>query len=203
MCRICTALLLSLAASASAQNLSVEEINKLIDEQVSNLNPYQAILNGPDPERALAGMQIMLQQGDETLRRMALEYGLLSPNPTVQRIALEGFLGSNPVLSIRFDGSQLDDEAGFRRWIPDVWNGTVDNDMIGYWRIRVNGFNKEEGCYLDRNNSCFITVNSDGVFFTPARMNGRAETTDEGTLAGSAGLYGVAEPVPFSVQLLD
>lgn len=190
------------AVSVSAQNLTADEINNLIDDRVNNLNPYQAILNDPDPERALAGMQIMLDQGDETLRRMALEYGLLSPNPTVQRIALEGFLNSNPVLSIRIDGTQVDDEAAFRKWIPDVWNGTVDGVMIGYWRINVDGFNDDAKCYV-AGRDCFITVNSDGVFFTPSRMNGRAEISDEGTLAGSATFYGVEQPVPFSVQLLD
>ncbi|HRO15753.1 MAG TPA: hypothetical protein PLL33_12055 [Paracoccus sp. (in: a-proteobacteria)] len=196
------ALVLLLAAPAGAQNLSVEEIGKLIDERVNALNPYQAILNDPDPERALAGMEIMLQQGDATLRRMALEFGLLSPNPTVRRTALEGFLASGPALSIRFDGTGIEDK-GFGTWIPNLWNGTVDSENIGYWRIQVSGQDEETKCYLDQNGKCFITVNSDGVFFTPDRMNGRADITPEGTLAGSANLYGITPPVPFSVQLLD
>lgn len=186
---------------AGAQNLSAGDIEKLIDEQMQNLNPYQAILNDADPDRALAGMQIMLERGDETLQRMALEYGLLSPNPTVRRVALEGFLKRGPILSIRFDGSQIDDN-GFRKWLPDRWNGVVDTDGVGYWRVPIDGYSDEASCFTSER-ACAITVNSDGVFFTPNRMNGRAELSEDGRLIGSAGLYGVGVPVPFTVQLID
>lgn len=44
----------------------------MVDQQMSNLNPYQELLNNPDPARSLAAMKVMLESGDEALVRMAL-----------------------------------------------------------------------------------------------------------------------------------
>lgn len=186
-----------------AQSLSPDEINKMIEERVSNLNPYQALLNHPDPERSRMAMQIMLESKDADLTAMALEFGLLSANPEVKRLAFETWLSSRPILSIRFDGSEVTDRD-FVSMIRGSWSGTAD-EKIGYWRIPVGNYLEESRCYAstDRQNECFITVNADGVFLTPSRLNARATISDDGQLVGSGSLSNVSEAVPFTVQLLD
>ncbi len=176
----------------------------MINERINNLNPYQELLNSPDPARSLAAMQIMMESGDADLVRMATEYGLLSPNPTVKRIALEGFLATKPVLSIRFDGSKTSDKD-FSNVVVRNWTGTVDADMVGYWRISVGEYLADSSCYANTYNTsdCFITVNSDGVFLTPRYMNGRATISPEGSLIGTANLSNVTDTVPFTIQLID
>ena len=194
---------LVLCNTALAQSLSPEDISKLVDKQMSDLNPYQALLNDPDPQRSQAAMKIMLESGDRSLQNMALEFGLLSPNPTVKRAAFEGYLATGPILSLKFDGSAVKD-GDYKNIITGNYNGTLDNG-IGYWRVPVGKYLAEQKCYSSSvdENECFITVNSDGVFVTPQRFNGRAVVSETGTLEGSGSIYAVEEPVPFTVQLID
>lgn len=197
-----TALVLS-TMGAAAQSISAAEIAKMVDQRMNDLNPYQALLNDPDPARAQAAMQIMLESGDADLTRMALEYGLLSPNPTVKRLALESWLSTGPVLSIRFDGTKVQ-AKDFPSRVKNYWNGNV-SDGIGYWRVGVGKYLPDLKCFsnTDRADRCFITVNGDGVFLTPEALNGRAVITDTGQLEGTGALYGIEEPVSFSIRLLD
>ncbi len=197
------ATLIPLATIATAQTLTPEEISALVDKRMKELNPYQNLLNDPDPDRSLAAMQIMMESGDPDLTRMALEFGLLSPNPSVKRIAFEAWLSTGPVMSFRFDGTNVKDST-FTRRVRGSWNGTLD-DRTGYWRIQVGQRIKESGCYANtyHQDRCFITVNSDGVFLTPSDFNARGTLTDDGRLEGAGSMHNVDEPVPFSVQLID
>ncbi|QPM90833.1 hypothetical protein PSAL_020750 [Pseudooceanicola algae] len=188
-----------------SQTLSPEEIAAMVDQKMRDMNPYQELLNNPDPARSLAAMEIMLGTGDESLVRMALEYGILSPNPTVKRVAFETYLQTGPIFSIRFDGSKVED-GDFPRIVRDLWNGTLDADMVGYWRIPVGQYYEVKRCYGvagDSEENCFVTVNSDGIFLTPYYMNGRAIVADDGSLSGTANLQNVHEPLPFTISLID
>ncbi len=201
------AVLLTLGTSVSAQTPSPAEIAAMVDERVSALNPYAELLNDPDPERSLAALQIMLESGDTALTRMALEFGLLSPNPVVRRSAVEAYLKSGPMLSLTFDGGD-DPDANFTSTIRGSYSGSTEPDNTGYWKIKVGEFSAEQGCYMHANarNGCFVTVNSDGVYFTHDQYNllaARTNVTDEGVLKGFAKIYQVAEPVPLTVQLID
>ncbi len=204
MLKVVAILVCVLPKLASAQSLTPEEIEAMVSQRMSDLNPYQELLNHPDPARSLAAMEIMMESGDRSLERMALEYGLLSPNPTVKRTAFEGFLASKPILSIRFDGSDVDD-GYYPTLIQGSWNGTLTSDATGYWRIAVGDYLDDQQCFANtyHDDDCFITVNSDGVFLTPQNMNARGTISDEGSLIGQATLNSVDDVVPFSVQLID
>jgi hypothetical protein len=189
--------------TAIAQSLTPEQIAAMVDQRVSDLNPYQALLNNPDPERSRLAMQVMLESGDAELVSMALEFGLLSPNPTVKRTAFEAWLSTSPILSIRFDGSEVKDNS-YPAMIRDNWNGTLDG-TTGYWRVAVGGHLKESRCFANTFNKekCFITVNGDGLFFTPNYLNARGLLQDDGSIAGVGNIRHVDDPVPFSIKILD
>lgn len=193
-----------LAGGVAAQSLSPEEIKAMVDQRVNALNPYQALLNDPDPARSLGAMQIMLESGDKELIRMALEFGLLSPSAAVKRAAFESYLASGPIFSIRFDGSEIKDSDYDNRMRND-WNGNLQPDRTGYWRIGVGAFLPEKKCYASTSydNECFVTVNADGIFLTPRNMSARGLIGDDGVLAGFASLAYVDQPAPFVIQLLD
>ncbi len=200
-------ILLAIGTSVGAQTPSPEEIAAMIDERVAALNPYAELLNDPDPERSLAAMQIMMESGDAKLTRMALEFGLLSPNPVVRRSAVEAYLKSGPILTLKFDGGD-DPDANFTSTIRGNYSGATEPDNTGYWKIKVGEYSAEEGCYLHANarSGCFVTVNSDGVYFTHDQyelLAARTDVTEEGLLKGFAKIYQVAEPVPLTVQLID
>lgn len=187
-----------------AQSLTPDQIRGMIDQKVSTLNPYQELLNDADPSRSLAAMQIMLESGDRDLARMALEFGLLSPNAAVKRTAFESFLTTGPVFSIRFDGKGVK-SSDYASRIRNNWDGNLSPENIGYWRISVGSFLPEKKCFADTyyTSDCFVTVNSDGIFLTPKYMSARGVIGDDGVLAGVASITSVGEPVPFRIQLLD
>lgn len=198
-----------LAVGASSQALTPEELEAMINERVSAQNPYRAFLADPDPERSLAAMQIMLASGDDDLIRMALEFGLLSPNPTVRRIAVEAFMATGPVLSVRFDGSQSED-ADFAALVRNTLSGTVDPEGVGFARIAVGSLSEDGTCFQHTmSETCLVTINSDGVFlsiyltWSRPYASARMVVNDAGQLEGVASLYRVNEPIPVTIQLLD
>jgi hypothetical protein len=203
MHRLAGALAIVLPIFATAQTLTPEEIAAMIDQRMSDLNPYQELLNDPDPARSLEAMRIMINSGDQDLQRMALEYGLLSPNAATKRAAFESLLTRKPIFSIRFDGTDITDSY-FDRRMRD-WNGTLDTDRIGYWRVPVGDFYEKGRCFaqVDDTDHCMVTINADGIFLTPYYMNARAEISNSGMLVGDASINGVPKPVPFSIRLLD
>lgn len=198
-----------LAEGATAQSLTPDELEAMINERVNAQNPYRTLLADPDPERSLAAMQIMLESGDSDLTRMALEFGLLSPNPTVRRIAVEAFMATGPVLSIRFDGTETDGD-GFVNLIRGTLTGTLDEDGIGYARAAVGPLSEDGTCFVDMvRGKCLVTINSDGVFLSiyltwnQPYVSARMVVNDSGQLEGVASLYNVSEPIPVTIQLVD
>lgn len=202
--RFIVAALCLAATPVASQSLTADQLKALVDERVSAQNPFAELLNDPDPARSLAAMEIMLESGDAPLVRMALEFGLLSTNPTVRRTAVEAFLTTKPVLSIRFDGSALDGERYYKTRMTGE-GVTLTPEGIGYWRMKVGEYDAEKGCFLLASGSgCFVTVNSDGVILQNAGyMTGRLVINDTGGLEGSATLYQVDTPLPVSVRLID
>lgn len=206
MIRISLLALAVVTNGAFAQTLTPAEIEAMVDERVNSLNPYAELLNDPDPLRSLAALQIMMESGDPTLTRMALEFGLISTDPVVRRTALEAFLATGPVLSIRFEGEALNDPDRSLQRIggTSYWSGAMGPDRDAFWRVAVGGYSDEERCFMEiQGRNCLITVNADGVFFTPTYMSGRAALLDTGILSGTANVSTVGEPVPFTVRLLD
>lgn len=192
------------ATPLTAQSLTPEELRALVDERVSQQNPFEELLNDPDPARSLAAMEIMLESGDSDLVRMALEFGLLSTDSTVKRTALESYLRSKPVLSFRFDGSEIESS-----WFDSQMKGsdaTMTTERIGYWRMPVGEYDADKLCYKHTtHDTCFISVSPDGLLWqtTNSRVTGRFTIGDGGYLEGSTVLQNIDQPVPTTAQLLD
>jgi hypothetical protein len=205
---ISAAMMVGMAAGATAQSLTPEHLQAMIDQELSQENPYKAILADPDPERSLAAMRIMLRSGDKELVALALEFGLLSPNPQVQRIAVEAYLATQPTLTLRIDGTRAQGNklADLVRYL----DGTFDIEKMGFLRIDVGALSDDRTCYVDKasNSQCIVTVNSDGIFLTLYRwgnsqINSRMQLNDSGGLEGMAQLRGIDELVPISFRLLN
>jgi hypothetical protein len=146
----------------------------------------------------------MLESGDPTLVRLATEFGLLSPNPQVQRIALEGVLATEPGLTLRLDGTQA--EGDFQHVIIEWLRGTINADGIGFAQVPVGKYSDEARCYLWwGENSYTITVNSEGVFleFPNNNFRGALTISPEGQLVGTATMSNMTNPVPLTISLLD
>ncbi|MCB1389205.1 MAG: hypothetical protein KDK12_08740 [Rhodobacteraceae bacterium] len=200
------ALAVALAGTAGAQSLTPDDIRAMVDRKLTQMNPYQELLNDPDPARSLAALEIMLESGDPTLVRMAMEFGLVSIDPVVRRTALEGYLATGPVLTIQFDGSAVRSPNYEIMARETAFSGSMDSARTGYWRIPIDRERRNGSCYMMAGlDGCFITVNPDGVYVSSAwnYMNGRGTLTPEGTIVGQASLRSVPGSVPFSIRLLE
>ncbi|MEM6727379.1 MAG: hypothetical protein AAF618_02655 [Pseudomonadota bacterium] len=195
-------------ASAGAQSLTPEEVAALVDQRLNELNPYQSLLADPDPDRSFAAMQIMLESGDPVLMRMAIEFGLLSPNSAVRREAVEALLSSGPILTVVIDASGSEDLRNFG-WNINRLAGTSDAENKGYIRLAVGEKSEEAECFLWRETStCLFTVNADGVFLNVENSGtrfvvSRLTSDDAGNLVGSATLYNTKGSFPASIRLID
>jgi hypothetical protein len=205
------ALVMGIVEGATAQSLTPEQLQAMIDQRVNQQNPYQTLLADPDPERSLAAMQIMLESGDKNLIRLALQFGLLSPNPQVRKTAVEAYIATGPVLTLRLDGANVKDNR-YLDMVRAHLGGVVDPDRIGFARLDVGELSEDGSCYLQaEKRNCLFTVNSDGVFLSAIGevrsstivVNARLIVNDSGQLEGAASLFGLDEAVPVTIQLLE
>lgn len=197
---------LLVAGNVSAQTTpTAEELLQQIEERVAAQNPYQALLNDPDPQRSLAAMEVMLESGDDKLSQMAIEFGLQSPNLQVQDIALRGVLSGKPALTMRLDGTQIE-SAGFQGSIQQWLSGNVNNEKIGFAPIQVGDWVEETNCYAVPNTStCLITMSADGAHLKIGNTTVAVQLQlgQDGVLSGEGFLYNVDVPVPMSIRLLQ
>lgn len=202
----CLVILFSSAAFAipvAAQSLSAADILAKVEEKVGGGNEFQALLNDPDPARSMAAMEVMLESGDAKLVRMALDFGLYSPNPVVQRMALDGFFASGPNLGIYFSGEAAAKDNSYRNNIEGHMRGSIDSKGVGFVSLKVGAYSPERQCYFhDRSDSdCFVSVTDTGVSMTLLQQTGALRLNDSGELLGEISWPGVNGVVSLRVPV--
>lgn len=146
-----------------SQTMTPAEILQQVNKKVSGINEYQQLLNDPDPARSMAAMEIMMSSGDPVLARLALEYGIYSPNRAVQRAALDAYFGTQPKLNVYFDAGKSNSDWRFRDPITNG-GGSILPDGTGYVLTDVGAFDPIQKCYLTVSaESCRVRVTDDAV----------------------------------------
>lgn len=185
----------TVAAPSVAQTLSVDEIRALVTERVSEKDEYRALLQDEDPERSLAAMQIMLGSGDNDLQRMALEQGLFSPNPVVQRTALQSFFASGAVLNVMLEPGEAKDNNYFQRNIAS-WSGSIDAEGRGHLSLLTGEWDEASSCWLYRtSNGCFVRLSDANVMLNLWNSWWSVKLNESGELTGSGSMPNVATAV--------
>lgn len=151
------------SGAVCAQATTAADIAAMVDEKMSGIDEYAALLSDPDPERALAAMQIMIGLDDPQISRMALQHGLTSTSPAVRKAALTGFFDGGPNIGIYLDGSKLE-QNDFPIYVTRA-GGSVDGNAIGYLTYKVGPYDAENSCYdyIPNPAYCLIKVTEDSV----------------------------------------
>jgi len=164
---IITALAGALPALASAQSVSLEEFAAQVDERAQTLGGYRAYLTDPDPNRAMAAMEIMLESGEPGLVQMALSEGLYSPNPEMRQTALKAYMAGKPSIGLYFDGSAVTEELmdEYNHIVTYAYRGGVGPNKRASTSFKVGEWSDEFGCYLNQNveNYCLARINATTV----------------------------------------
>lgn len=184
---------------AFAQSLSPAEILAQVEEKTKVTNGYQDLLNDPDPARSMAAMEVMLESGDAKLQRMALEYGLYSPNPQVRYTALKAFINGKPVLRMRLEGAKVKDQDYFKRSINDL-GGTINSAGVGFLSMKVGEYDPERSCFQHQeNNGCFVRISETEMAINPWNNDWFSVTlNDQGQLVGEVGFE---PPAPVTIPV--
>ena len=192
---------LAIADTASAQSISIEDLQSQIAAELAQSNQYGELLNNPDPAQSLVAMKVMLRSGDPILIDLALDYGLYSPNPEVQYLALKGYFDSGPVIQVRFDGTGAD-AADFQATMKGRYQSAVAPDNSGIWTVRVGAFNEENSCYMLRTSTsiCLILHTDNGTMIYTNSKWSQLALSDEAMLVGSVDIDRVGN-VPVRIPI--
>lgn len=139
-------LALGLPGSAPAAPLTLDQLKARIDAEMSKGDEYAQLLNDPDPARAQAAMRVMLESGDPEMRRIALQYGVFSPDPVVRGEAVQAFFEGKPVVQVHMDGARA--EADTLQRVLDFRLGVALNpEAEGVWMGKLTEIAPDGTCY--------------------------------------------------------
>jgi len=159
----CAALLMLQPSLTMAQNISISDLKSQVDEQAAGLAEYQALLNDPDPARARTAMEIMLVEGDDTLRRMAFNVGITSNDPLMRKKALEGYFAGEPVLSVQIAYDPKAPQSYLRNFAKKT-HATIDDDNTLHGSWKIGPWDETNGCWpWTTAKGCAIRLDDDGV----------------------------------------
>jgi hypothetical protein len=157
-------LLVALALPASAQ-ISLDDLNAQVDERVKKLSTFEDALAHPDPRRALAAMQIMIEEGDADQRRMAIRAGLYSTDLAIRSTVLRAIFNGGPNLIVHLEPVGDKVNQYFGRKIANL-NGTVQPDRTATVVRRIGAWDPERQCWQDSSDrTCWVKLNADIVSF--------------------------------------
>ena len=207
MLRILT-VLAALSIGTTSQALTPEELRALVDERISAADPFLELLNDPDPRRSLAAMELMLESGEPSLVRTAIDFGLLSAVPEVKRAAVIGVLKTRPTLLLKLEPSERPEnfETNFR----EATDGTVLADGTATFKLNVGEFNKEGNCFLlTGTKRCAIEIIPTGItihqhgFYSSDRVRSTLFFGEDEILSGETSVDDVQGSFPTIVQLIE
>lgn len=189
---------------AEGNLLSAEELAAVIDNRVSELAPYQALLNDPDPDRSRAAMEIMLASGDSALVQAAIQFGFQASDTTLQRMSAKAVLDTGVPLTIELSGVPEDEAANFSERVRGYHKAAVSPDGVAYVSIAIGEFDPDKGCYKTQGNStCIASLNADGIFITHGQLDARLGFGVGGALSGAAAIPNVDTPLVAELRLTE
>ena len=204
MLRILT-VLAALSIGTTSQALTPEELRALVDERISDADPFHVLLNDPDPTRSLAAVELMLESGEPQLVRMAVDFGLLSAIPEVRRTAVIGYLKTEPTLLLTLDSPESDENFGpetFRR----KTGGTILSDSTAAaFRVNIGMYSEELNCFLWlKSEYCAVRIGLTGISLA-YRSNYRSILffNEDGTLSGVTTIETLKGGFPTTLRLTE
>lgn len=183
---------------ASAQSLSVEDLQKQIDAEMTRGSEYSVLLNDPDPARALAAMKVMMASGDPELIRIAADYGLYSANPAVRAEALKAFLATKPRIDAFF--TEAGSDGDFRHAMKAHFSSEPNASGVVATTLIIGSYDPENDCYAIGAQSCGLQVRPEAILIGLDDIWNEITLTKSASLEGSVNL-GRATNVPMRLQL--
>ena len=191
-----------------SQALTPEELRALVDERASAADPFQELLNDPDPRRSLAAMELMLESGEPDLVRMAVDFGLLSALPEVRRTAVIGVLKTRPTLFLTLESSER--PSNFESYFRKATGGTVLTDGAATFSLNVGEFDQENNCFLRTGKGvCAVEIGPTGISILKGTsdwyyyVRSNLFFGEDGTLSGATSIENIDGGFPTILRLTE
>lgn len=189
----------SFSSAAAAQSISVEDLQKQIDAELTKGSEYISLLNQPDTKRALAAMKVMMASGDPELVQIAADYGLYSANPAVRAEALRGYFATNP--RVDFFLSRKGSKGDFNKAMEELFQAEANADGTVATAVTIGEYQPENDCYLNQRKDCWLQIRPEAIRFKLHRVWNELSFTDDASLVGSVNAGWGATEVPLRIQL--
>lgn len=144
--RLMIALIVVLAASAVAAQVSLDDADEVMDARSKELRAFQDRLNDADPDRALAVLKLLIVKGDPDQRRLAIRHGLQSTDSAIRATTLRAILDSKPTLVLTFVPVSEEPDTYYFRTIKQS-AGVVKDDKSSEVLRKISGFDEKEQCW--------------------------------------------------------
>lgn len=191
-------------AHAESHLLDADALAALVDQRLSELSPYEALLNDPDPSRSMVAMQLMLDSGDINLVRTATAFGFQAADPALRRMAAKAVLDSGVPLTIAVSGVPEDAQANFASRARSYLGAAVSPEGVAFVTVQFGGYDAEQGCYRTPNNdACLVSLNADGIYIRNNTFSARLGFGDGAKLTGAATISNVAQPLEAELILSE
>ncbi|SEN80960.1 hypothetical protein SAMN04488077_1329 [Roseovarius tolerans] len=173
----------ALALPAFAQ-VSLDEIDAAADAMDTEMEEFRKRLNDPDPDRALAVLQLLISKGDADQRRMAVRHGLQSTDRAIRATTLRAIFDAEPTLRVVVDPIDEEPTVHFANEVNRL-GGVIDAEGAGSITFKVNGYKEEEACWTySRYESCLLRMRGEAVSLWLGDSWGSYELNGSGQLEG-------------------
>lgn len=170
----------ALAVPVVAQEGDMDALLAKIDSRSGQYGQLTDILQGADPNRALAAFDVMLETGDKSLRETAISAAMTATDERLRARALWETLSQKDSFTIEIDAEDMDEDA---RATLDQWVGAIST-----WGITAR-ISETQCLNLYRTGDCqtdyHLSVSGLKVEMRYSNtIQGGFAMTSEGTLAG-------------------
>ena len=155
---LCTTGLL-FVEQATAQ-VTLDQLDAVMAEESDTLEAFRARLQDPNPIKARAAMRLLIEQGDDAQRRLAIAHGFETTDPLARLEAVKAILDAKPLLLFRWEPEDDGFSVNLSRAVYN-FDGDIVTTEFARVPIQVSGFSDELGCWtIQPNNHCFARLNS-------------------------------------------
>ena len=175
---------MSLIANTATAQVSLDELDQAMVGKEDLQEEVRVRLNDENPDRAMAAMRLLIENGDDRQRKLAISHGLSSTNQDVQLAAVEAILNSDPILLTRWYSEDGPKSTNWRNAVVAL-DGAIEIDGSARLPIRISRYSDEDRCWVEsKGNRCVFRINSGEISFNTAGGWTALTLDAEGKLVG-------------------
>ncbi len=199
------ACLLALSAIGAQAQVSLDELDEAMNARDDEMSAFRERLNDPEPNRALAAMRLLIEQGDSDQRQMAIEHGLSSTDPEIRVAAVGAILQSRPILVSRWYPADGEISNNFRNRVVQR-EGTISVDNTARVPLYVGKRFDDANCWLingaaEMSQNCLFRLNAGEISYWIDSAWTEMSIDTAGRLVGSPMIGGVRTEVVVDLGL--